>query len=277
MMSIRLGGTAFLACWFWILSGTADAGGENRAQAEKILAVAGSEMEKAGSARTYDEAQGSIQTAVDHYQRLIQMGFLNGYVYYNLGNGYLRLRNIGEAIYWLRMAERWIPRDSRLRANLRFARTQIRVKFPPPPAFELIETLFFFHFWIPFQTRLLAFLVLWNFFWVALISSRCLPALRRKIVLGPVALIAVVLAVSVGWDLFRDRVRVEAVVLRDEWVRKGAATTFDPVFTEPASAGLEVDVIQQRNSYAEIRFGNGSVGWIPVSALRLLAAKPKHL
>lgn len=64
------------------------------------------------------------QHAIDGYRRLIENGFENGQIYYNLGNAYFRLGNLGKAILSYERARLLIPRDSDLAFNLSHARNQ---------------------------------------------------------------------------------------------------------------------------------------------------------
>src|SRR3990170_1403577 len=52
--------------------------------------------------QAYD--QKSFSTAVDQYQTLLEKGTVSAAVYYNLGNAYFRLGNLGEAIWCYRKA-----------------------------------------------------------------------------------------------------------------------------------------------------------------------------
>lgn len=272
-MSRRLCFVAALACSI-LASQPAFAAAISRADAAKLLAQASAEVEKAGATRTFEEGEQNLRLATDLYRRLIQGGYQNGYAYYNMGNCYLRLHDVGEAMYWLRMADRWIPQDSRLRANLRFARTQTRVKFPPPPASELLHTLLFFHFLIPFNLRWMIFLVFWNLFWLALILRMYMPALDRRWLLAVFFLVSVMFGLSSGSTLYREKVIEEGIILKDEVVRKGAASTYEPAFTEPVSPGVEVEIMEKRSAYVEVRFTSGAIGWIPSTAVRILTLNP---
>ena len=64
------------------------------------------------------------QQAIDGYRHLIENGFENGQIYYNLGNAYFRLGNLGRAILSYERARFLIPRDSDLAFNLSHARNQ---------------------------------------------------------------------------------------------------------------------------------------------------------
>ncbi|MFC1876934.1 tetratricopeptide repeat protein [Thermodesulfobacteriota bacterium] len=67
-----------------------------------------------------------FQQAIDGYLHLIENGPENGQVYYNLGNAYFRLGDLGRAILFYERARLLIPRDGDLSFNLSHARSQTR-------------------------------------------------------------------------------------------------------------------------------------------------------
>ncbi len=268
--------TAAAACVLLVMfSSTARAETLSQTDAAARAAQAGAEMEKAAASRSFEESEPYIQSALGRYRHLVSGGYRNGYLYYNLGNCFLRLHDVGEAMYWFRMADRWIPGDSRLRTNLRFARTKVQSQFPTPASSELLHTFFFFHFLIPPNIRWAIFLTFWNGLWLWLTARLFWTALKRVRPAIPIlAAGMIIFGCSIAWDLHREKIIEEGVVLREETVRKGAAVTYDPAFTEPVSPGVEVDIVDRRANFVEARFTNGSIGWIPASAVRAIAADP---
>lgn len=81
------------------------------------------------------------QDAIDGYEQLVQTGHENGHIYYNLGNGYFRLNQLGQAILNYERARILIPRDADLNFNLRLARDQIQDAIAEPQGF--IQMAFF--------------------------------------------------------------------------------------------------------------------------------------
>jgi tetratricopeptide (TPR) repeat protein len=65
-----------------------------------------------------------FQEAVDGYLKLIANGIENGHLYYNLGNAYYRLGDLGKAILFFERARLLLPRDDDLIFNLTHARNQ---------------------------------------------------------------------------------------------------------------------------------------------------------
>jgi tetratricopeptide (TPR) repeat protein len=72
--------------------------------------------------RAYKNDQ--FQEAVDGYLKLIGSGIENGHIYYNLGNAYYRLGDLGKAILFFERARLLLPRDDDLIFNLSHARNQ---------------------------------------------------------------------------------------------------------------------------------------------------------
>jgi hypothetical protein len=68
---------------------------------------------------------GNFREAAEGYHRLIEGGHGSGQIFFNLGNAYYRLDELGEAILNYERAKWSIPRDADLRFNLRHAKEQV--------------------------------------------------------------------------------------------------------------------------------------------------------
>ena len=67
---------------------------------------------------------GRYEQAARSFQQLVDKGYGDPVLYYNLGNAYFKQGDIGRAILNYLRAERLAPRDDDIRANLDFARSQ---------------------------------------------------------------------------------------------------------------------------------------------------------
>ena len=56
-------------------------------------------FEQALMSPTHQDAQGYYQQAIAGYEQLVAAGIHNAKLYYNLGNAYFRLNDLGHAIY----------------------------------------------------------------------------------------------------------------------------------------------------------------------------------
>ena len=71
------------------------------------------------------------QSAANIFEGLVSQGQHSGYLYYNLGNTYMRLGETGSAILNYLHAKKILPRDESLDANLRNAISQTVDQLPP--------------------------------------------------------------------------------------------------------------------------------------------------
>ena len=76
---------------------------------------------------------GNYPEAAELYQAIDMSGHLNGNIFYNLGNCYMRLGETGKAILNYKKARLLLPRDGDLKANLQYARSLNRTLWGTPP------------------------------------------------------------------------------------------------------------------------------------------------
>lgn len=122
--------------------------------------------------QAYGEAR--FQQAADGYQQLIQAGYENGVLFYNLGNAFFRLNQIGRAILNYERARLLIPRDGDLNFNLRYAHLLVEDIIPESQGFESVKL-----FWLAsmkLEELFWGFAVLNLFFWAILLLRLYLRA-----------------------------------------------------------------------------------------------------
>ena len=95
---------------FWVLAGGVFAQGPSPAE---LMAEANGRYER-----------GEYAEAAQVYEALIDLGYRDAAVYYNLGNAYLESGDLGQAVLNYLRAEELSPRDPDLLANLALARSR---------------------------------------------------------------------------------------------------------------------------------------------------------
>ena len=75
---------------------------------------------------------GSYSEAVEVYEELVARGVRSGALYYNLGNAYFKLGELGRAILNYRRALRVDPGDGDIESNLKLARDMTIDRLEPP-------------------------------------------------------------------------------------------------------------------------------------------------
>ena len=163
--------------------------------------------------KEFEEALRHYASAAELYEQALRSGFVNGQIYYNLGNAYFRQKKVGLAILNYRRAQRLLPRDEDLRQNLVYAKQEILDEQPEQPLPEFFRAMLFWHL----GTTLNGSIVIGVVFYVAVcvlttifIFAR-LRALRHTIVVLCV-LLAVSLA-SLGWKYYQEQIVRRGVVI----------------------------------------------------------------
>jgi hypothetical protein len=218
-----------------------------------------------------EEALDAYGEAAALFESLVADGVRNGKLYYNLGNTYLRLGRIGQAILSYRRAEELIGRDPQLQHNLRYARSLCRTLIEPSGEKAVLRTVFFWHYDTSTPVRFAVALTAYVLFWLVLIAYTFVPRSGWKYAAYALLVLWVTAGTSVTIDAVRDNTVREAVtVAADIVVRQGDSEVYDPRFAEPIHEGVECRVIEQRGDWYRIELLDGSTGWIRRSQAELI-------
>ncbi|MFQ5672400.1 MAG: SH3 domain-containing protein [Nitrospinales bacterium] len=199
--------------------------------------------------------------AADLYERLIDRGFENGYLYYNLGNAYFRLHRPGRAILNYSRAKKLIPRFEDLDANLRYVARQTEDKIieTRPPFLKNII------FWLDdFSPReyALAILAVNGLFWLTLMAwlyfGTSALGLARNVLLA----VLLVTTVSAGARFYTDSRYPSGVVLEKQIDVKSAQGT-DNVTLFQLHEGAVVNIRDEAEGWYKIELLDGKKGWAP--------------
>jgi len=210
--------------------------------------------------------------SVMRLERIVRQGGIrNGKLYYNIGNVYFRMGDIGRAILYYRRAQRVIPNDPNLRQNLDYARTKRIDKIPEKQETRILKTLLFWHYDLSLKTRSLLFVVffitLWTCASIRLFTQR--PSIHWAI--GVSAILAGLFFGSLAAEAITESRNVEGVILHSEVVaRKGDGETYQPSFKEPLHAGTEFRLLEDRTDWYRVELPDGRNCWIPSKAAGLI-------
>ena len=197
------------------------------------------------------------------YETLIQKGVRNGYLFYNLGNAYIRMGETGSAILNYVRAKSLIPRDENLAANLKFAIQQTLDKIEPPP----LGTLNILFFWVnDFSlNELIFFSLCLNFiFWVNLALWLYFPSL--KIARNALLFVLLLSFISVGIKIKNESDLKLGVILAEN-IEVKSGHSLDTITLFQLHEGALVTIIGKRNGWLEIRLNEKQKGWVPENSL----------
>jgi tetratricopeptide (TPR) repeat protein len=230
----------------------------------------------AGLAAPADEKADHFRTALAAYETLVRHnGIRNGALYFNIGNCYFHLDEIGRAILNYRLAERTMPGNRELHANLDVALTRRKDHIIPR------ERLFWglpvgaigrdVREWlVRLPAKLPVLMIAFTLVWVVL----GLKLIRRSTLLN--AALVVLVAVSV---VYAAAVAVQSRalagggrgVLLDETAvaRTGPSDMHAESFEQPLHEGLEFRVLRRESGWINAELPDGARCWLPGKSVGL--------
>ena len=199
------------------------------------------------------------------YETLIHKGVRNGYLYYNLGNTYIRMGKTGPAVLNYIRARKWIPRDENLEANLKFAIQQTQDKIEPPRSGSL-NTLFFWSNDFN-SSELINFSIALNFiFWINLALWMHFRSSSLGIVRNVLLCFLLLSFFSIGVKLVNNTDSELGVVLAKKVeVKSGRAK--DAVTLFQLHEGALVTITGDQENWLEVRLNDEQKGWVPKASL----------
>lgn len=219
------------------------------------------------NANTAYEA-GRFDEAVTLYESLLEGGYENGHLHYNLGNAYLRNGELGRAIASYRRSLVFLPRDQDVRANLEFARKSTKDALAPPDPGAVQKTLFFWYHGLS-RAELGTIAVMLNVLLWAVLVLRLYR--RSSELLRWIFIILLLLVFVTGASLAIRHLaprQIAVIVPQEIDVRSGTNVTAVVLFK--LHAGTEVRVVDRREEALRIALPEeGGGGWIETRHVEL--------
>ncbi len=220
-----------------------------------------------------EAAENAYQEALMRFKRLVDEGGIrNGKLYYNIGNVYFRMGDLGRAILNYRKAQLYIPNDVNLIQNLQYARSRRAENFARESGPGVLRNvLLFWHYDLATWLRALLFSIFFVVFWLLLI----IRLFKQKLAPRTAVVICAVLMLMFGGSLIYESIATQAVqegvvVDREVLARKGDGETYQPTFKDPLHAGVEFELVEKRNGWLHIALPNGARTWIPSQAAEMI-------
>ena len=217
-------------------------------------------------ARTNDLYESNnYQQAADSYESLRKRGLNNGHLFYNLGNTYIRLGRIGPAILNYIRAQKLIPRDENLQANLNFAIQQTLDKITPSPP-DKLATIFFWVNDLSLNENVNFAFAINLAFWLILTAWFYFRTNFLRLARNSISFLLLLAFIAIGVKLNLEYNSKTGVVLaKTVSVKSGLDASNITLFE--LHEGALVNIIDQRQGWIEVQLDSRQKGWIPKDSL----------
>ena len=212
--------------------------------------------------------QGNWEGAAKSWETVRGQGEVSGALYYNLGNAYHRMGQIGRSILFFERAKRLTPRDRDVQSNLDLAKMATVDRIEPPVRLVIWD-------WVDdvrdfFSLNELArnVLAVGMMLIVLYVVWRFGPLRFRPTAQKVFTACAVLYILGVSWYFWRSHLdsRPEAVVIEtkvDVYSAPDSAAT--QVFT--LHEGTKVSMLDHLTGWTRVRLPDGRQGWMPTETM----------
>lgn len=216
-------------------------------------------------------AKGDFEKAIEQYESLIKSNSVSSEVYYNLGNAYFKINNIGLAILNYERAKKIDPDDEDLLTNLKLANQRTEDKIDAAPQLFLSEwkngivDIFNEREWSVICIVFFSFSLL--LFGIYILSHN--NALKKTGFFGGIFILAATVFI-----FFIAQNNYESTKNSADAIVISATATITGSPNEKGTKlfilheGTKVVVTQEAADWTEIKIANGNVGWIKTDHLQ---------
>jgi tetratricopeptide (TPR) repeat protein len=213
--------------------------------------------------------KGDFTRAVLENESIIAAGSRSGNVYYNLGNAYFKKGDLGKAILNYERARLYIPSDSDLLANCRYARSMMKRPDPPEKRFRIFGKLDRAFDYLTMGQGVALAEALYYFLIFYVIVTKVLGRFSRYSTLFIMVLSMMLILAIIP------------LVHKAEWLNKGAIVTaaitdarYEPAADAtvhfPLYDGMKIKVLRLKGSWCKVKRLDGQIGWVEKGAIGLI-------
>ena len=217
--------------------------------------------------------QGEYQKAIEFYEAILEKGEHSAELYFNLGNSYYKLNEIGFSIYFYEKALLLAPHDQEIKNNLNYA-MHMRldaIDEMPKTVMDKVRNAVMSALTID-QWAYLSIVLLFLFviFFIVYSISNAVSSKRIAFIIANTALLLSVLSVVMGYwaDHYENSQRPAIIFDREVLVTSEPNERSEKVFT--LHEGTKVYILESLEDWNKIKIADGQTGWTPAESMKLI-------
>lgn len=216
-------------------------------------------------------AKGNYENAVKLYESIIDKGLEAPELYFNLGNAYYRSNNIAYAILNYERAKKLDPDNEDILVNLKLANQKTEDKIDVAPQLFLTE-------WKDAIVKIMTERA-WSIFCIVCITIAFIlfsiyVSMQDRMVKqigfwgGSVLFVVSILLFFIAKDAYNQTKYSRDAIITSATVTATGSPNENGTKLFILHEGTKVSIIQQEDSWTEIRIANGNVGWVNSKSLK---------
>jgi tetratricopeptide (TPR) repeat protein len=213
---------------------------------------------------------GEYPKAIELYGIIIKEGYTAPYLFYNLGNAHFKAGDYPNAILNYERARRMDPGNEDIEVNINIANTKISDKIEPMPELFLIRWIkgWVFMLSVDVWAYLTVIMMVLSVTGITLyIASRFLLLRKTGFWTGILFFFLFLVSMGSAWSGYHFSTRSTEAIIFTPTIAVKSSPDENSTDLFVLHEGTKVTILDQINSWYEIRIANGSVGWLPGTSM----------
>ena len=214
--------------------------------------------------------ENAYDSAATVYKKIIDQGYSSATLYYNLGNTYYKLRNYPLAIFYYEKSLKLDPNNEDTRHNIETAKLFLTDKIESVPEvfiktwWNKLSNMFSINVWAVISLIALGILLISLFFYL---TAKTRGLKKSMFFIGIFMIILTICSFSIStkkYNYFKSQ--NEGIVITPTITIKSSPSS-SSVDLFVLHEGAKVMVLDKTDQWEKIKIANGSIGWLPSSAI----------
>lgn len=199
-------------------------------------------------------------SAVSNFSEIARSGIANSKLFYNLGNGYLKKGEIGQAILWYERALKITPHDPDIKFNYDYAMSLVKDE-REDKEFPIVKILFFWKYLLSASTIQYLAIIFNVLFWISVLVIKLLNKRNYRWISYLILVPALIFISTAIFNYYESAYLKEAIIIPPKVsVRSGLTDDSTELFA--LHAGTKVKIEKERDGFYRIYYSEGKIGWI---------------
>jgi tetratricopeptide (TPR) repeat protein len=209
------------------------------------------------------------ESAIDSYNKILNQGFESAALYYNLGNAYFKIGQLGEAILNYERGLKLEPGDEDIQFNLRLANARTVDRIQEVPKLFITEwwDLFISAFNVSGWSLIVIIFFIVFLFFIGFYFITGSINLQRISVYGSIASgISLLILVIVLFFAYNREASADYGIILSDTVNVKVSPNEESNDSFVVHEGLKFEIQDQLDNWVKIKLADGKVGWVPADA-----------
>lgn len=214
--------------------------------------------------------ENAYDSALAVYENIVEQGYSSATLYYNLGNTYYKLRNYPMAIYYYEKSLKLEPNNDDTKHNIEIAKLFLTDKIEDVPElfiktwWKKLSNLFTINTWSVIALISIGITLICVFFYITA-KTRILK--KSMFYSGIIAIIIMISSFSISFkkNHYINSHNEGIIIVPTITIKSSPSASSVDLFV--LHEGSKVKILDKTENWEKIKIANGSVGWLPASAI----------